>query len=357
MWRDWEGHLGVVDPDGLARLITTGNLILCTTGYDGAVVMALWDELGVPYEWLDTPELRRRFPGLDAGRYYPPKRIDDPAFADDADGELTAILQPDSGYVDDPMLAARNLAHAARANGATFRFRQAVVEIGRRAGRVTGVRLAGGEELAAPVVVNVGGPHSGIINRMAGVDDEMRIGHRPLRQEVFALPAPGGFGLDDGGPVVADLDLGQYFRPQAGGTLLVGGTEPDCDVLEWVDDPDHFVDHPTVEHWETYDAAPGPPAARARCAAPARRVGRAVRRVRRLGPDLRHVEPRRLLHGLRDERQPVQERPAGRPVRHGRSSTPRTPAWTTTRSRCSSPGRRPGAPSTSPRSPAAAVRR
>ena len=66
------------------------------------------------------------------------------------------------------------------------------------------------------------------------------------------MPAPKGFGLDEGGPVVADLDIGQYFRPQAGGTLLVGGTEPECDVLEWIDDPDHFDEHTTLEHWEDY---------------------------------------------------------------------------------------------------------
>jgi sarcosine oxidase subunit beta len=90
-----------------------------------------------------------------------------------------------------------------------------------------------------------------LINAMAGVTDDIRIGHRPLRQEVIAVPAPQGFGLDDGGPVVADLDIGQYFRPQAGGTLLVGGTEPACDPLEWVDDPDDFDDQATLEHWET----------------------------------------------------------------------------------------------------------
>ena len=82
-----------------------------------------------------------------------------------------------------------------------------------------------------------------LINELAGVTGDMRIGHRPLRQEVFAVPAPPGFALEDGGPFVADLDIGQYFRPQAGGTLLVGGTEPECDELEWVDDPDHFDEH------------------------------------------------------------------------------------------------------------------
>ncbi|MDQ3738097.1 MAG: FAD-binding oxidoreductase [Actinomycetota bacterium] len=251
MWRDWSGHLGIDDPDGMARFIGTGNLIFCTTGYDGETVMALWDEVGIPYERFDADGVLARFPGLDVGRYYPPKQVDDPAFADDADGVLSAFFNADSGFVDDPMLAAHNLAHAARHHGAEFRFRSAVVEIGRRDGHVTGVTLATGDTISAPVVINVGGPHSTRLNELAGVTGDMRIGHRPLRQEVFVAPAPAGFGLDDGGPLIADLDIGQYFRPQPGGMLLVGGTEAECDVLEWVDDPDHFNDQPTVEHWET----------------------------------------------------------------------------------------------------------
>jgi len=251
MWREWSAHLGVEDPDGMARFVRTGNLIFRTPGYDGAAILALWDDIGIPYELLDADALRSRWPGLDVGCYYPPKRIDDPAFAADAARELSAFYNADSGYIDDPMLAAHNLAHAARHHGAKFRFRSEITGIDRWDGRVTGVSLAAGERIVAPVVINVGGPHSAVINRLAGVDGDMRIAHRPLRQEVYAVPAPAGFGLDDGGPLVADLDIGQYFRPQAGGTLLVGGTEPECDVLEWIDDPDHFDEHTTVEHWET----------------------------------------------------------------------------------------------------------
>ena len=115
---------------------------------------------------------------------------------------------------------------------------------------MTGVDVAGGGHIAAPVVVNVGGPHSARINAMAGVMGDMRIHHRALRQEVFAVPAPPGLLLADGAPFVADLDLGQYFRPQAGGTLLVGGTEAACDELEWVDDPDAFDEVASVGGWE-----------------------------------------------------------------------------------------------------------
>jgi sarcosine oxidase subunit beta len=252
MWHHWADHLGHLDPDGMARFIRTGNLILCTEGYDGSTIMALWDEIGIPYERYDEDELARRFPTLDTGKYWPPKRIDDPAFADDATGRLSAFFDPSAGFIDDPMLSAHNLAHAARQHGVEFRFRSEVVSVDQAGGRATGVTLATGDRVAAPVVVNVGGPHSAIINRMAGVADDMRIGHRALRQEVFAVPSPRGWSLDEGAPIVADLDIGQYFRPQVGGTLMTGGTEPECDELHWIDDPDHYRDTPTVEIWETY---------------------------------------------------------------------------------------------------------
>ena len=251
LWRRWADHLGVEDPDGMVRFHRTGNLIFCTEGYDGVVIMALWDDVGIPYERLGPEELRSRYPGLDVGRYFPPKPVDDPTFGDDAVADLSAFIDTESGYIDDPMLAAHNLAHAARANGCQFRFGATVTAIDRTADHVTGVTIDGHERIGAPVVVNVGGPHSARLNELAGVSSDMRIAHRPLRQEVFAVPAPSGFALEDGGPVVADLDIGQYFRPQVGGTLLVGGTEPACDVLEWVDDADRFNDQPTVEHWTT----------------------------------------------------------------------------------------------------------
>ncbi len=49
------------------------------------------------------------------------------------------------------------------------------------------------------------------------------------------------------GPAIADLDLGTYLRPSVHGTLFVGGTEPECDRLEWVDDPDDADPRVTAE--------------------------------------------------------------------------------------------------------------
>lgn len=250
MWLDWEGHLGCTDPDGMARFVKTGMCIFHTPGDSTVRIQRLWDELGIAYDLLDNDALQQLLPGMDLGSYYPPKRIDDPAFADDAAGPLTAILEAESGFMDDPMLCAKNLAFAARRHGAAFRFNQRVVSVDQADGRVIGVTLATGQHILAPVVVNVGGPHSGIINQMAGVVEGMRIGHRPLRQEVFTVEPPDGLRLQDGMPAVADLDVGHYLRPQIGGTWLVGGTEPECDELHWIDDPDNYDEYPTVEQFE-----------------------------------------------------------------------------------------------------------
>lgn len=250
MWRDWEGHLGCVDPDGMARFIRTGNLIFHTTGFGTERIEALWDDVGIRYEHLDQRALHERFPGLDIGHYFPPKRPDDPHFADDADDELTAVLEFESGFVDDPMLAARNLAFAAKQLGVRFRHHATVAGIEQEGGRVSGVRLDDGAVLRAPVVVNVAGPHSGRINQLAGVVEGMRVGHRPLRQEVFTAEAPAGLRCEDGAPVIADLDLGQYIKPQIGGTWLIGGTEPECDPMQWIDDPDTWDEYPSVDQFE-----------------------------------------------------------------------------------------------------------
>lgn len=114
-----------------------------------------------------------------------------------------------------------------------------------------GVELGNGDRISAPVVVNAAGPHSGALNEVAGVLDDFRVRTRPLRQEVHSLPAPADYQLFDGhSPVVNDCDLGTYFRPQPGGTVLVGGMEPACDPLHWADTADELDVRPTQAVWD-----------------------------------------------------------------------------------------------------------
>jgi len=82
------------------------------------------------------------------------KKMDDPAFGDDAVGELSGLYDPLSGFMDDPMLAAHNYVHAAKHHGAETRFKSEVVSIDNDGKKITGVTLASGEKIEAPIVVN-----------------------------------------------------------------------------------------------------------------------------------------------------------------------------------------------------------
>jgi glycine/D-amino acid oxidase-like deaminating enzyme len=238
-WVDWSNHLGFRDDAGLASFQRTGMVVLDTPVAPRERVARLLDRVGVPYEEWDASVLRDRVPGIDAGRYWPPKRIDDDAFFQDAAGEIGALFMPDAGFVDDPQLAAHNLISAAQHFGATTMFNATVNDVMRRNDRVAGMRLSDGTAIASPVVVNAAGPWSSGLNRLAGVGEDFTIGVRPMRQEVHYFPAPPGYNVAGQlGPSIADMDLGTYMRPGPGDKIFVGGTEPDCDPLEWIDRPD-----------------------------------------------------------------------------------------------------------------------
>jgi sarcosine oxidase subunit beta len=238
-WEHWADHLGVQDAAGTAAFIRTGLVNLEAPISPVSRYAALFDRAGVPYEIWDSADLRRRLPAVDPGEYWPPKPVASDAFFDAPTGALGAIYTPDAGYVDDPQLAAHNLATAAQAHGAAFLFHRQVVAVERSHERVAGVTLADGSRVDAPVAVNAAGPWSGAFNRLAGVGADFTVGVRPLRQEVHHVAAPPEYRLDGGeGPSFSDLDLGTYWRPAAAGHLLVGGTEPACDPMEWLDDPD-----------------------------------------------------------------------------------------------------------------------
>ncbi len=250
-WRDWRGYLGVRDDRDLAKLVTCGMALLDTPSGHAAKVMPLFDQLGIPYEHWDAAEVERRLPLIDARVMGPPAAVDSEEFwADPSEPLAGAVWMPDAGYVNDPQLASRNLQHAAQALGARFKFNARVVSIERAANRVTGVTLADGTVVKAPVVVNVAGPDSGRVNELAGLAGTMSIRTRPMRQEVHHLPSPigsDGRGLDC---LVADDDTGVYFRPEVGTMVAVGSMEPTCDELEWLDAPDDYRRTVSTEGWE-----------------------------------------------------------------------------------------------------------
>ncbi|MEV0266215.1 FAD-dependent oxidoreductase [Streptomyces sp. NPDC050617] len=252
-WEAWRDHLEAPAGEPLASYTRCGVALLDVDLAPRALFTRHFDEVGVPYEEWDADELAARLPAVDPGRYWPPRPVDDEEFFADATGRLGALHTPDGGFVGDPQLAAANLAAAARRHGASFRWNTRVTAVERDGGRVRGVRLDDGTELSAPVVVNAAGPWSGRLNRLAGVGADFTIGLRPLRQEVHQVAAPPGYHGDGErvGPVIADMDVGVYLRPEGRDFLLVGGTEPECDPLEWLDDPDDGRPVPTASGFRT----------------------------------------------------------------------------------------------------------
>jgi sarcosine oxidase, subunit beta len=213
-------------------------------------MLRLFDEAGIPYEEWDAATLRERVRGVDVGAYYPPKPVASDDFFADARHQLGAVFTPDAGYVDDPRLAAANLAVAAAHRAARLGFRRQVTAMTRQ-GEVWRLELDMGDILEAPVVVNAAGPWSSAVNRLVDADSDFTIGVRPMRQEVHHVAAPSGLtGTDALFPAIADMDLGTYLRPDTGGNMLVGGVEPECDPLEWISDPDLANPRPTPERFE-----------------------------------------------------------------------------------------------------------
>jgi sarcosine oxidase subunit beta len=250
-WAGWEEHLGVVDELGMARFEDSGVVITKSATGHWRKSVEHYRELGVAFEDWDAEELARRCPLYDVGAFYPPKRPDDLAFRDPPVAPLEgAVFTPQAGFVVDPQLATHNVQRAAEAAGGEFLFRSEVIAIHERHGRVAGVSLADGTAIDAPVVVNVAGPHSAIVNRMAGVEDDMRVTTRPLRHEVHHVPAPPGSDFGRHGITTSDGDLGIYFRPEGADHILVGSEDPECDEREWVDDPDSFDRAITERQWE-----------------------------------------------------------------------------------------------------------
>ena len=240
-WIHWPEYLEAGDELGLVNYINTGCLVIKTELNKYLKnVMASLDDLGVAYEELDIEGIREKVPFLDTRKYFPVKLPDDSAFGDPTGNALEgAIYVPESGYITDPQLSTHNLQRAAEAKGGEFMFNAEVVDIYKKDGRVTGLQLQDGTRIDAPIVVNVAGPHSYIINRMAGVEDGMKIKTRALRQEVCHVPAPDGIDYQKQGPIISDGDIGCYSRPETGNHILVGSEDPECDEREWVD-PDNY---------------------------------------------------------------------------------------------------------------------
>ena len=243
IWADWPRFLGPVDED-LAVFHRPGMLFILP-GLDDTVreLLSEMKRVGIKASLLTAEEVRERFPYLDIASHFPARPVSDPSFLEPGERPIAgAIFEEDSGYVVSPGVATSNLRRAGEREGVRFLMNTTVRRIRRESGGRFIVEAEPRGSIEADVVVNASGPHSGIVNRMAGVT--LPLETRPLRREVHFLSNP-LFGQPGGStvPVVGDVDGGIYFRPEtAGRDLVVGSTDPECDPKEFVADPDHYED-------------------------------------------------------------------------------------------------------------------
>ncbi|WP_171235382.1 FAD-binding oxidoreductase [Ruegeria sp. HKCCA6837] len=251
-WRDWADYLGLPEDANLAQFRETGCLVMKTEA-NGMLEkhMRNSSDLDCPFEEWSAEKVVERLPVYSLDSFAPARRMDDPEFGQSNGRKMTGgVYWPQAGYVTDPALSAQNLMDAAKQNGAEVRTGAEVTEILTEGGRVSGVKLASGEEIHAKVVVNVAGPGSAIINEMAGVLGDMTIKTRPLRQEVVHVPAPEGFDFENDGTIVSDSDIACYCRPEHGNHILVGSEDPECDPHQWCEDDVNY-NREFTDQWTT----------------------------------------------------------------------------------------------------------
>jgi len=251
IWQNWEQYCEGEDPWGMAKYNKCGSVMLKSRDRDWKKIVAHWDTVGVPYEDWDAETLTQRIPIMSNKEFWPQTRPeeDDGFFDEQAKLIQGALFCPEAGYMSDPKLSTHNVQVAAEAKGARFLFNAEVVQILRKNNRVTGVKLKDGTLIKTNIVINVAGPHSSIINTMAGVEEKNNIKTRAERHEVAYVPSPAGYNFETDGVQISDGDNGVYMRPEVGNSILVGSEDPQCDTHQWVENPDDFNRNTTDEQW------------------------------------------------------------------------------------------------------------
>jgi glycine/D-amino acid oxidase-like deaminating enzyme len=230
---EWAAYTGVTEPR--AALHRSGVLWMMGEDRSGLEpVHDLMSGLGLGVELIDGATVRERFPALSTC-----------SVPFDLTGEIehecnehdVFLYETESGYFD-PVSACQDLLEAVRGNGVEVRFPVEVTGVRTAGGRVSGVDLANGSGIDAPVVVNAAGPWSPRLAAMAGLDySPWTI--KPIRAQVIYREwptdeVPGPL------PVVGDDAGGIYFRPEASGQNILVGSIREEDEQEIVDDPDDF---------------------------------------------------------------------------------------------------------------------
>jgi glycine/D-amino acid oxidase-like deaminating enzyme len=230
-YRNWQAFTGLAEP--AAEFHQDG--VLWMPGGDRGWADAEKNRMqgfGVAAEVLDDDDIADRFPALSTCTLAPDLETGE---THDCEGGGRNLFEIEGGHVD-PMAAARDLVEACRGAGVDVRFRSEVVDVSISGGRVQGLTLDDGDEIATPLVINAAGPWCNRLSRMVGLELPWTL--EPMRIQVMYRERPDA--LKGHIPVTADLAGGIYFRTQNNGQQLVIGSVREEDEREVVGDPDNF---------------------------------------------------------------------------------------------------------------------
>jgi|TARA_B100000315_G_scaffold260828_1_gene325947 sarcosine oxidase subunit beta len=248
VWADWESFLGPIEDDKIVFPRPGMLFIPPQVDDDVRTIVGEMAKLNIKVSILDVAEVKQRFSYLNTASNFPPLPPDHEAFFESRGRDIEGVVyEEDAGYVVSPGLATQNLRDAGERDGVQFQLNREVCAIDKRDDDTFELTTTDGGRIESDVVVNAAGPHSSIVNRLAGVT--LPLTTRPLRQEVHTLNNPL---FDESSPllIVGDMDSGVYWRPEGGGRdIIVGSTEPECDDLDWIDDPDDYNDGITESYW------------------------------------------------------------------------------------------------------------
>jgi sarcosine oxidase subunit beta len=230
-YRHWDAFTGLANP--AAAFHQDGVLWMPGSDRDWAdAEHQRMQQFGVAAEILDDAAMAERFPALSTCTLTPDIETGE---AHDCAGGGRNLFETEGGHVD-PVAAATDLVDACRNAGVEVRFRSRVAGIDVAGGRVRGVALDGGDELATPLVINAAGPWCNALSRMVGLELPWTL--VPTRIQVIYRDRPEA--VQGHIPVTADLAGGIYFRTQNNGQQLVVGSVREEDEREAVADPDNF---------------------------------------------------------------------------------------------------------------------
>ena len=163
--------------------------------------MAMQNSLGLDVRWLEPADVDRLNPAMAAGK------------------TLGGTFCAEDGYLHPPRNVAA-YAHALAVSGVVVLERTSFTGLDVTGGAVTGVQTSAGP-ITAPLVVLTGGPELAAVGRLAGVTIPAgAVRHQVAVTEPHPDLAPSRL------PMVFDLSVGLYWRPEDGG-MLFGMSNPD----------------------------------------------------------------------------------------------------------------------------------